>query len=82
MKRLLAWLGFFPLVWTQDHDGEVRLRAAWQSPFGEWWCHGIGWCGHMTLLPNGGVEARRGAYVVRWKEWEHNRKHLFPEQSR
>lgn len=39
--RLLALLGVFPLVWTEDHDGDVRLRVVRKSPFGKYVVRGI-----------------------------------------
>lgn len=75
MKRLLALLGCFSLVWTQDHDGEVRLRIAHRNPFGEWACNAIGPPCSVILNPDG---TTRGKYYVRrWMEWKHNRCHVI-----
>lgn len=76
MRRLLALIGVWPLVWTQDHDGEVRLRVAKKTPFAcGWSCGSICfWDRSVQLLPDGSTTGR--IYVKRWAEWEHNRKHV------
>lgn len=33
-RRVLGYLGLVELVWTEDYDGEVRLRVVHKSPFG------------------------------------------------
>lgn len=80
MKRLLAILGIWTLVWTEDHDGEVRLRRARYTRFGKWITCGILSHPVMVLLPNGDIAC--GIYVQRWKEWEHNKNHVvFPKEK-
>lgn len=72
MKRLGALLGLWSLVYTQDYDGEVRLRIARRSPFGGYWAKT--YLLSVKLLP-GGITAGI-SYVEGWIEWRHNRKHL------
>jgi hypothetical protein len=31
MRRFLQWLGLIILVWTEDFDGELRLRMVWSD---------------------------------------------------
>ena len=74
IRKLLALLGFWPLVYTQDHDGEIRIRIARPNPFGGWMCDSIYWENAVTLLSDGKTSGI--TYVERWIEWRHNRKHV------
>lgn len=94
--RLLAWLGFFPLVWTKDHDGEIRLRlvkSRSRKPdvFGEGAqpltliVRGIPGQSQFSLNRDGTCApwSGGGSYVTKWREWEHNRKHVtFPASGK
>lgn len=80
MKRILALLGFFPLVWTKDHDGDIRLRVAQRSQFGSWCCGAVFERDRsVTLLCGGGTTGK--SYVERWIEWKYNRKHVVFEEN-
>lgn len=75
MIRILGWLGLVILVWTEDHDGEHRLRMARKSPFGKWHVRGL--IVHGILLPDGKID--RCYYMSRWCEWKNNRRHVIFE---
>lgn len=55
MLRILALLGVFPLVWTTDDDGEIRLRVARFGPT---------YNGQYTIKD--GRKVRNVSYPVRW----------------
>lgn len=83
MKRLLAWLGFFPLVWAIDHQRRPHLRIVRSDRFGGWIFRSAGFGDTYWLRSDGEVECANGIryYYHFWREWEHNKKHVvFPEQ--
>ena len=41
MKKLLAYLFRYPLVYTQDMDGEIRLRIPRKTVFNNYVVNGI-----------------------------------------
>jgi hypothetical protein len=64
IRRLLSLLTGRPLVWLQDHDGEVHLRIAKRTPFGlsaRRWSLGVYDC---FLREDGSVLGP--CYVMRW----------------
>lgn len=77
-------LGLCELVWTQDFDGEVRLRLVRRSkvpfgPYGPW----VGGVSNLKthpfiLCPDGTVA---GGYVKRWEAWQYNRNPVFPSPT-
>jgi hypothetical protein len=73
MIRLLALLGFFPLIWTRDCDGEVRLRIARRTIWDEWVVRGL-FATRGILNPDGTIVC--GGYMQGWKEWRLNRVHV------
>jgi hypothetical protein len=75
MKRLFAWIFGWPLVWTQDHDGEVRLRKARKSVFdGTYTVRGV-WLTVGFLSPNGDI--LHGCYLSKWKPANKKAEELF-----
>lgn len=78
MKRLFALLGVWSLVYTEDFDGEIRLKVVLRNnPIsGGLWVHGIGCFGRYRLVSDGTVSPTYTGYVTRWKEWPHNRRKI------
>jgi hypothetical protein len=64
MKRLFAYLFKWPLVYTQDHDGEIRLRKVTKTLFGNYTVTGMTGCCHGILIFDGTVS--NGAYIKYW----------------
>lgn len=60
-----ARLGICQAVWTQDYDGDYRIKWLRRAPGdGALWCHRIGNVGTCILLPNG--EIQQPNYAVKW----------------
>ena len=76
MKRLLAWLFGWPLVWTRDYDGEVRLRKARWTPWG-YIVYGIVSSTVGTLKQDGTIEETKRCYMAQWKPANKRAEHLF-----
>lgn len=64
MKFILAWMFRWPLVWTEDFDGEVRLRRVYSSPFGEQKVTGIAFTSG-SLRADGSITNHN--YMRHWK---------------
>lgn len=91
MKRILYWLGIVEIVWTEDHDGEVRLRCV-HALNGKKYVYGI--CGPSFRTDNPPYELRpdgtthngtsSGGYVERWYPYAEKparpRLALFPKR--
>lgn len=65
MRRLFALLFSRGLVYTEDHDGEFRLRLVRESPFGGYLVAGILSCTMGTLSSRGRIT--NGHYLRYWK---------------
>jgi hypothetical protein len=76
MKRLLALLGIWQLVWTRDKDhcsSDVRLRKVRNHPFGGLCVSGI--CGGDAILMEDGT-TKGIPYIDCWIPWEYNLRKL------
>ena len=70
MRRLIAWLFGWKIVYLLDFDGEVCCRLAQPSPFG-WTAYRMSrvfGIGKVLLLPNG--RTRGACYVDEWRPAE------------
>jgi hypothetical protein len=74
MKRLFAWIFGWPLVWTRDHDLEVRLRRVHSTPWNNW-VYGVGF-DQRSLAPNGEMQPG-SSYVKEWKPANKKAEELF-----
>ncbi len=92
MKRLLALMGFFPLVWVRDNDGDIVLRRAYRTippvPIDSFGLpvknvragfRVVVYGCRRDLLEGGGCDPYASVNNYRWREWEHNRKHVVFE---
>ena len=85
MRKLLAKFGIIQLVWTEDFDGELRLRRVyWDGPHAPT-CKGILTYTsearyHIKLKPNGVAESKVASYVRRWYNYSGNRRPVIVEQ--
>jgi hypothetical protein len=75
MRRLIAWIFGLPLVWTKDHDGEVRLRLVRSDPWNEYTACGIISKKRGSLKQDGSIE--NGSYMKKWKPANKKAKELF-----
>lgn len=81
MKRFLAAILRWPLVWTVDYDGEVRLRRVYTDKFGGMRVRGIlSFC--FYLQPNGTVLGYEYSYVTSWKPANKKAQSLFTATER
>lgn len=64
MRKLLALMGLCSVVYTEDYDGDVRLRIAHHTPFDRYCVKGI--CSWRVgyLRADGRIMA--GSYMRRW----------------
>jgi hypothetical protein len=73
LKKLGARLGLWLVVFTRDHDGEVRTRIVHDSEFGGGRVKGL--FGPQTnwgkLEPDGSISGH--SYMVAWKNYTGNR---------
>lgn len=67
MRKLIAWILGWQVVWLRDHDGEVVRRLAQPCPFGGLIAYRMSRLfriSKVSLLPDGRV---KGAFYV--EEW-------------
>lgn len=68
MRRLLEILRLVRLVWTEDSDGEIRLRIV--RNFGtQLRCNAICWGGGVILNSDGSTSGK--CYVKKWYPYNH-----------
>lgn len=67
MRRLLAALRLVRLVWTEDGDGEVRLRIARRFGY-QWRCSAIALDNSVILNPDGSTSGK--CYVKKWRAYD------------
>ena len=67
MKRLLAWMRLVRLVWTEDHDGEIRLRIA-RRHGPQWRCNAISMDDSVILNPDGTTSGK--CYISKWYPYD------------
>jgi hypothetical protein len=65
MKKLFAYLFKWPLVYTEDSNGAVRLRKVSKTPFGKYAVHGISDISTAKLNSDGTTDGC--SYVKKWK---------------
>lgn len=75
MRKLIAKLFGLPLAYTQDHDGEMRLRIVRRDPFGEYTVRGVVWFRIGFLKPDGSIS--NGSYLRKWKPANERAEELF-----
>lgn len=79
IRRLIAALLKMPLVYTQDFDGEVRLRLVHDMVFERHFVKGILGTTIGELLPDGTIEG--GRYLRRWKPANQTAQNLIWERK-
>ena len=75
MKRVLAKMFGWPLVWTEDYDGALRLRRVYRHPFRTYVVRAI--CEKAVFLNEDGSTGGR-RYVERWMPANQRAESLFP----
>ena len=65
MEKLLANLFKWPLVYTEDFDGETRLRKVTKTQFGNYTVNGITSLTCTKLNHDGTTDG--SSYVKKWK---------------
>lgn len=64
MKKFFAYLFNWPLAYTQDMDGDIRLRKIIKTPFNEYTVKGVSSVTCGTLSSNNIV--KNGSYIKKW----------------
>lgn len=65
MRKFIAWIFLWRLVWLRDHNGELSLRRAIASPFGGFIAKRHPY-GIRTVMLNSDGTVSNGAYVQEW----------------
>ena len=67
LVKLLSKIGAIEnVVYTEDHDGDVRLRIAHLTKFGIYVVSKLDFCGSCILRPDGNID---NSYVTNWKPY-------------